>query len=210
MITLGTGVGSGLILNGRTWHGMVGMGGELGHASIDRNGPPCPCGSRGCLELYASANGLLRFARAQAIASDATVAIKQLADRGEGLSAQDVASLAEAGDISAQRCFQQLGECLGFGLASLINLLDLPLIIIGGGLAGAWSLFSPSMFAAVHNYSIVYRLSAPTQREIMESNRTFIRPAKLGASAGLLGAALLPFLLNFPDHETTSIGIITC
>ena len=210
MITLGTGVGSGLILNGRIWHGMVGMGGELGHASIDRNGPTCPCGSRGCLELYASANGLLRFARAQAIASDATVAFKQFADRSERFSAQDVARLAEAGDVSAQRCFQQLGECLGFGLASLINILDLPLIIIGGGLAGAWSLFSPGMFAAAHDYSIVYRLGAPTQREVMEPNHTFIRPAELGPSAGLLGAALLPFLLSSPDHKTMSIGQITC
>jgi glucokinase len=210
MITLGTGVGSGLILDGRIWHGMVGMGGELGHASIDRNGPPCPCGSRGCLEMYASANGLLRFARAQAIVSDATVAFRQFADREEGFSAQDVARLAEIGDVSAQRCFEQLGECLGLGLASLTNILDLPLIIIGGGLAGAWSLFSPSMFAAVHSYSIVYRLGAPAQREIMEANRTFIRPAQLGPSAGLLGAALLPFLLGSPDNETTSIGQSTC
>jgi glucokinase len=210
MITLGTGVGSGLILNGCIWHGMVGMGGELGHASIDRNGPPCPCGSRGCLELYASANGLLRFARAQASAPDATSEFKQLADREEGFSPQDVARLAEASDISARRCFDQLGECLGFGLAGIINILDLPLIIIGGGLAGAWSLFSPSMFATVHSYSIVYRLDAPTQREIMEANRTFIRPAELGPSAGLLGAALLPFLLNSPGNETIHIGQSTC
>jgi glucokinase len=215
MITLGTGVGSGLILDGCIWHGMVGMGGELGHASIDRNGPPCPCGSRGCLELYASANGLLRFARAQANKPDASREFKQLAERNEGFSPQDIARMAEEGDISAKRCFEQLGKYLGFGLANLINILDLPLIIIGGGLAGAWNLFAPGMFTAIYSDSIVYRLGAPTQQETMESNRTFIRSAELGPSAGLLGAALLPFSLN-PSvsgtihNGTTRIGQSAC
>ncbi len=209
MVTLGTGVGSGLILNGHVWHGMVGMGGELGHASIDRNGPPCPCGSRGCLELYTSANGLLRIARAQASAPDATDAFKQLVTSEHGFSSQDVASMAEDGDRSAQHCFHQLGEHLGIGLAGLINLLDLPLIIVGGGLAGAWNLFSPSMFDAVQRYSIVYRLGAPNQRERMETNRTFICPAELGSSAGLLGAALLPFLKS-SGKERSPLGQNVC
>jgi glucokinase len=91
-------------------------------------------------------------------------------------------------------CFSKLGDYLGFGIAGLISTLDLPLIIIGGGLAGAWNLFSPSMFEAIRKYSIVYRLGEPTQREVIEANKTFIRPAELGSPAGLLGAALLPSL----------------
>jgi glucokinase len=194
MITLGTGVGSGLILDGCIWHGMVGMGGEVGHASIDRDGPPCPCGSRGCLELYTSAKGLLRLARAQSSNSESSQKLKELVEHKEGFTPLDVAELANSGDISAMCCFSKLGDYLGFGIAGLISTLDLPLIIIGGGLAGAWNLFSPSMFEAIRKYSIVYRLGEPTQREVIEANKTFIRPAELGSPAGLLGAALLPSL----------------
>lgn len=206
IITLGTGVGSGLILNGRVWHGMVGMGGEVGHVSIDRNGPPCPCGSRGCLELYASANGLLRLARAEANCFDSSRKIKELVAHKKDFTPLDVAELANTGDTSAMHCFQQLGDYLGFGVAGLSSTLDLPLIIIGGGLAGAWSLFSPSMFAAIHKYSVVYRLGEPTQHEAIETNKTFIRPADLGPSAGLLGAALLPSLLAQLGQETIPIA----
>jgi glucokinase len=194
MITLGTGVGSGLILGGHVWHGMVGMGGEVGHVCLDPNGPPCGCGSRGCLEQYASANGLLRLAREEAETANGSDALKTLTSRHGGFTPLEVAQLAEAGDVSALRSFQQLGSYLGLGIAGLINTLDLPLIIIGGGVASAWNLFSPAMFAKLREYSFVYRLGEPTQLETMEMNRTFIRPAELGPAAGLLGAAMLPSL----------------
>ena len=194
MITLGTGVGSGLILNGRVWHGMVGMGGEVGHVSLDPNGPVCGCGARGCLEQYASANGLIRIAREHAARPMVTPALKDLISKPEGFTPLEVALLAESGDCSAQEAFDELGYFLGFGLAGLINTLDLPLIVIGGGVATAWHLFSPKMFESIRQYSYVYRLGEPTQLESMEKNRTFIRPAALGPAAGLLGAALLPSL----------------
>jgi glucokinase len=194
MITLGTGVGSGLILNGSVWHGMVGMGGEVGHLCLDPLGPPCGCGSRGCLEQYASANGLLRLAREEAESPGASEALVRLSHQQAGFSPLAVATLAEQGDASALRSFQELGSWLGLGLAGLINTLDLPLIIIGGGVASSWKLFSPSMFTKLREYSFVYRLGEPTQRTTMEANHTFIRPAELGPAAGLLGAALLPVL----------------
>jgi glucokinase len=200
MITLGTGVGSGLILHGRVWHGMVGMGGEVGHVCIDRNGPQCGCGSRGCLEQYASANGLLRLAREQAETGESSEALKKLTSRPGGFTPLEVALLAERGDLSALQSFRELGFYLGLGLAGLINTLDLPLIIIGGGVASAWKLFSPSMFEKIRDYSFVYRLGEPTQIEKMEKNRIFIRPAELGPAAGLLGAALLPSLSR-PLHQ---------
>jgi glucokinase len=184
MITLGTGVGGGIILKSEVWHGMVGMGGELGHVSLDRNGPVCGCGARGCLEQYASANGLLRIAREHAFRDDASAALKALTSKSEGFTPREVATLAEGGDVTAHACFEELGFYLGFGIASLINTLDLPLIVVGGGVASAWKLFSPRMFESIREYSFVYRLGEPTQRETMEKDRTFIRPAALGPAAG--------------------------
>ena len=195
MLTLGTGVGSGLILHGRVWHGMFGMGGEVGHVTVDTDGWLCGCGSRGCLEAYASAHGLLRLARQLVETGGASPALRALVASPEGFTPRQVASLAEQGDdASARTAFERLGFYLGVGVANLLNTLDLPLIVIGGGVASAWPLFAPAMFRAVRDYSVVYRLATPTQLQTMETDRTFIRPAVLGPSAGLLGAALLPTL----------------
>ena len=193
MITLGTGVGSGLILDGKVWHGMFGMGGEVGHTTVQPNGLQCGCGSPGCLEMYASANGLVRLARALAAERDASPALRAL-DAQELLTPLAVAQLAEAGDHGAQRAFAQMGRYLGVGVANLINTLDLPMIIIGGGVASAWPLFAPALFASVREHSVVYRLVEPSQRDTLERDRTFLRPALLGPAAGLLGAGLLPHL----------------
>lgn len=193
MITLGTGVGSGLILNGQVWHGMFGMGGEVGHAIVEPDGLLCGCGSHGCLEMYASANALIRLARTAAGEPDASAAMQTLG-KSEKLTPLAVAQLAEGGDPAALRAFARLGSYLGLGIANLLSTLDLPMIVVGGGVASAWPLFAPAMFAAVREASVVYRLAEPTQRETMETDRTFIRPALLGPPAGLMGAALLPLL----------------
>jgi glucokinase len=192
MLTLGTGVGSGIIINGKVWHGMFGMGGEVGHATVEPGGLLCGCGSRGCLEMYASANGLLRLAREAA--EPGTAALRDLITAPEGFTAMQVAHLAEAGDPAAKVAFERLGSYLGIGIANLINTLDVPLVVVGGGLASAWPLFADSMFQTIHDYSVVYRLVAPTQRLTMEKDCTYICPAVLGPAAGLLGAALLPHL----------------
>jgi glucokinase len=193
MMTLGTGVGSGIILDGKVWHGMFGMGGEVGHSTVDPNGPICGCGSRGCLEVFASANGVLRLTRAISESDDATPALRELAAK-PGFTALQVSTLADAGDRAAKLAFERLGRYLGIGVANVINTLDLPIVVIGGGVASAWPHFQDSMFQAVHEYSVVYRLVGPTQRETQEDNCTFICPATLGPAAGLLGAALLPHL----------------
>jgi glucokinase len=194
MLTLGTGVGSGIIINGKVWHGMFGMGGEVGHATVEPNGLLCGCGSRGCLEMYASANGLLRLAREAAESPSGTPALRDLIAAPRSFTAMQIAHLANAGDPAAKFAFARLGSYLGIGIANLINTLDVPLIVVGGGLASAWPLFSDSMFQTIHDYSVVYRLVAPTQRHTMEKDCTYICPAVLGPAAGLLGAALLPRL----------------
>lgn len=194
MITLGTGVGSGLILNGQIWHGLVGMGGEVDHISIDPSGLSCTCGGRGCLEMYASANGVIRLTREFADGAACSSRLTKLVNQQSGFTPLEVAELARAGDDGAQKIFLQFGRYLGLGLAGLANTLDLPLIVIGGGLAAAWPLFAETMFGTLREYSVVYRLGEPTQLETMEENRTYICPASLGDSAGLIGAAMLPSL----------------
>ncbi len=208
MITLGTGVGSGLILDGKVWHGMFGMGGELGHTIVDPGGWLCGCGSRGCLEVVASANGLIRIARAIGGGMEASAAMRALTEGNSPFMPLDVALLAESGDASAKLAFEQLGRYLGLGLANLISVLDPPMIVVGGGVASAWPLFAPSMFEAVRENSVVYRLVAPSQRQVMERDRTFIRPALLGPAAGLLGAGLLPHLA-VPTSEQPSFAEFT-
>lgn len=206
MITLGTGVGSGLILDGKVWHGMFGMGGEVGHATVDPHGLACACGSRGCLEMYASANGVIRLAHAIAASEQGSKVLRQVVDRPGGFMPLEIAQLAEQGDHSAALVFQRMGFYLGVGIANLINTLDLPMIVIGGGMARAWELFSPAMFEAVHDFSVVYRLVEPTQRIHQEKDQTYIRPATIGPSAGLLGAGMLP---RFSDEMEPYAGVPT-
>jgi glucokinase len=194
MITLGTGVGSGFILNGEVWHGIRGMGGEVGHSSVELHGALCGCGTRGCLELYASAGGLKRLARDVSTSSQGTEALQALISGANGFSAADVGALALSGDRAAQLAFERFGFYLGLGVANVINTLDLPMILIGGGVADSWNLFAPAMFETVRTYSQIYRLVEPSQTVVLESDRTFIGPAALGPVAGLLGAGLLPRL----------------
>ncbi len=133
MITLGTGVGSGIILRGKLWHGMVGMGGEVGHVSVNFDGPLCSCGNRGCLEIYASATGIERSARA--LASRSRGPLSDLFGTHRNVTARQIAQLAQSGDREARDIYAQVGRYLGRGLAGLVNTLDLPLYIIGGGVA---------------------------------------------------------------------------
>ncbi|HEY4355571.1 MAG TPA: ROK family protein, partial [Acidobacteriaceae bacterium] len=142
MLTLGTGVGTGLILDGKVWHGMFGMGGEVGHSTLDPEGPLCGCGSHGCLEVFASANGLVRLATQAAEADSGTVALRALVADPENFTTRAVADLANEGDSAARQAFERLGFYLGLGVASIINTLDVPMIVIGGGVAGAWMLFA--------------------------------------------------------------------
>jgi len=201
MLTLGTGVGSGIIIDGRIWHGIVGMGGEVGHISVNYDGPRCSCGNHGCLEYYASATGIERSARA--LASHSHGKLAELYATNRSVTARQLADLAASGDREAGAIYTQVGRYIGRGLAALINTLDLPLYVIGGGVAAAWDLFAPEMFLTLRELSYVYRLQQPVQLTQHERNRPFITPATLGADAGLLGAALLPTLTQSHNHEQT-------
>jgi glucokinase len=170
------------------------MAGESGHVSVDPDGPLCACGTRGCLELSASATGLVRQAReriAQNPESGVGVNLRQKTD----FTATDLFDLAKGGDPDAIQIFEAQGKALGRGLASLVNSLNLPLYVLGGGAAAGWELFAPKMFDELIQGSSIYRLTDPqrTAGKYMAKANTHIVPAKLGSNSGLLGACLVPF-----------------
>jgi glucokinase len=197
MLTLGTGIGNGIILNGKIWHGAHGMAGEAGHVNIDPDGPECGCGSNGCLEMYASATALRRIAL-EAAASGEAPSIASLARTKPDFTTRDVADLAEHGKLDAMRIFEGVGRALGIGIGDLVNTLNLPLYIVGGGLANSWHLFSPALFTEVHHRSYVYRLTEPDSAIAhgKPGTGTRIMAAELGADSGLLGACILPFTVS--------------
>jgi len=198
MLTLGTGVGSGIILNGKTWDGMNGMAGEAGHATIWPDGHPCGCGSNGCLEQYASATAIRRMA-CEAIAGGAAPGLAALQQKNAEFTSREIADLARAGDAGAQKIWDMVGRSLGIGLGALVNTLNLPLYVVGGGVVQAWDLFAPKLFDELRHRSYVYDL---TDGEIdafgHRSAKTHVEPAELGVESGILGACLLPFVVG-PD-----------
>jgi glucokinase len=169
VITIGTGLGSGLILDGRLWTGSGGFAAEFGHITVDPEGIPCPCGNRGCLEQYVSAGALVRFAHERMTGKAADL-----------LTAERVAELAKQGDIAAMSAFDQLGYWLGIALASLTNMLNIQAVIIGGGVAASFDLLQPSL-----QRSIQQRCFPQVYAGLS------IAKAQLGDDSGLLGGAAL-------------------
>lgn len=193
MLTLGTGVGNGIILNGKVWHGANGMGGEAGHITVVPDGPMCGCGNNGCLEACASATALVNAAE-RLIQSGAAPGLARLKASGSSLTAFDLAQAARQGDPDAQRIYDDVGRALGICIADLINVLNLPLYVVGGGVAKSWDLLSETLFEELDRRSYVYALTAPGRPAAggVLGGGTRVLPAKLGAEAGLLGACILP------------------
>jgi glucokinase len=190
MLTLGTGVGGGLVLHGRIWHGMMGMAGELGHINVDADGPSCGCGSRGCLEQYASALAVKRMAAEAAAGGKAPRLARALNDDPE-FNAKSVYHLAVAGDGPAQEVFHRVGIALGIAIAGLVNIFNLPMYVIGGGVSSAWDAFAPVMLETARSYSYIHRLTSNSGNT---NKTTVITRALLGSDAGLIGAARLPMV----------------
>ncbi|MGH9674388.1 MAG: ROK family protein [Bryobacteraceae bacterium] len=168
LLTLGTGIGGGIVFGGKVLHGHVGMAGELGHITVSPNGNPCGCGNVGCLEKHASATAVETMAK--------------LVSLGDDLTAKDVFDLATKGNELALRCFECMGRALGIGLANLINIFNFPLYLLSGGPLPAWEFFAPAMLDEIGKRSFTYR-----------KTKTRVEKATLGNLAGLYGAAHLPF-----------------
>jgi glucokinase len=193
MLTLGTGVGGGIIIKGALWHGMTGMAGEPGHATVDPQGPKCACGNRGCLEQFSGAAAIVRMAKELAATGEGP-ALAEAIDSDDEFSARTVYELAMKGDAPSQKIFERSGRALGIAIASMINTLNLPIYIIGGGGSGGWDAFSPYMFEEVQERSFIYRATLQQAPGSRPRPKTRITRAMLGSDAGIFGAARLPML----------------
>ena len=203
MLTLGTGIGGCIVLDGKIFHGMNGMAGEFGHVTIEPEGIPCGCGNRGCAERYASATAVVRMAR-EAIASGEAPELAKAASSDPEFSAKSIYNLALQGDHAAQEIFRRFGRALGILLADLVNVLNIEMFVIGGGVASAWDAFAPTMFAEIRERSPIYLATAPedplnptaTPKPGRSRRTTIITRALLGSDAGLYGGARLPAIAN--------------
>jgi glucokinase len=200
MITLGTGIGGAIVLGGKIFHGMNGMAGEFGHVTLEPEGVPCGCGNRGCAERYASATAIERMAR-EAIAAGQAPTLAKIATSGEEFSAKSIYQFAVQGDEAAQHIFQKFGRALGILMGDIVNVLNLEMYVIGGGVVSAWDAFAPSMFRELHERSTIYAATSPCETpakqgaaaKVLVSTRqkTIITRAILGSDAGLFGGARL-------------------
>jgi glucokinase len=178
MVTLGTGVGGGIIINGLVLRGIDGTAAEIGHIGVEPFGAPCGCGSRGCVEQYSSATAIVRLTRVL----ESQYLKSSLHDKAR-LTSADVYEAGIQQDELALEVFRQMGFYLGIALADLINILNPEVIVIGGGAAGGWDLF-------IHH--VEDQIRARAFRE--PANRAKLVRASLGDDAGILGAARLAFL----------------
>lgn len=181
MVTLGTGVGGGIIVDGKIVHGHTGAAGEIGHMTIDKDsGIPCTCGKIGCLEALASATGLMNLTREYSEEYSGDSKIKQRIDNGDELSAKDIFESAEQQDVFAKHVVEQFGEYLGLGCSHIVNMVNPAKIILGGGVAQA----GEYLRELVARYCDEYIFPAL-------KGKTDIVIASLGNDAALLGAAEL-------------------
>ncbi len=180
MVTLGTGIGGGLVVDGQVQVGAHGFAGEIGHMVVDPAGPPCPCGRRGCWERYASGGGLGLLAREAALAGKLPGVVALSGGDPESVRGEDVTAAALSGDADARQVVEEVGWWVGFGLANLACVLDPECFVLGGGLVGVGDLLLQATRRAYADL-VEGGLTRP---------ETVIVPAVLGERAGAVGAAL--------------------
>ncbi len=179
-ITLGTGVGGGLILQGRLWSGSHGVAAEIGHITVDPQGRKCHCGNRGCLETMASGFWTVTWVKEQ-LAQGAASWLEELYHSDpDALGGEALVVAAGQGDPLARRAFERVGTSLGIAIATVVHLLGITRVVIGGRFARAWEVFRPFMLEELHRRLTFFPPEALS-----------ITPAQLGDDAGLLGAARL-------------------
>jgi glucokinase len=181
MLTLGTGIGGGIVLGGRVQRGWIGAGAELGHMVVDMDGPPCQgnCPNRGCLEVMASGSALVREA-ALRVARRPDTPLGNALEEGRPLTGPFVTELAHDGDPVALAAMEAVGRALGVGLSSIVNMLNPEVIVIGGGVIAAGE-----MLLGPAREEMLARALAPARDAVR------IVPAAFGEEAGMIGAALL-------------------
>lgn len=179
-ITLGTGVGGGVIMNGQLLHGAKGAAGEIGHMTIDRDGYDCTCGKKGCLETVASATGVVRVAKDRAFTYQGDSELKESILSDTAVDTKVIMDAAKAGDEFASSVVNEVSDYLGFACGNIANLLNPSSIVIGGGVSKAGEFLADKIRDRFTEYAF------PTIRE-----DTHIRIAELGNDAGVIGASSL-------------------
>lgn len=181
VVTVGTGIGGGIVLDGELYRGRFGIAGEYGHMRVVPEGVRCGCGNKGCWEQYASGNALVREARELAH-TDSPLATRMLelaGGRPEGITGPTVTIAAKEGDPAAVELFEEVGQWLGVGIAALVAVLDPGAVVVGGGVSEAGQLLLHPTYDSFHK-----TLTGRGYRPEAE-----LRLAELGNEAGLIGAA---------------------
>jgi glucokinase len=181
LVTLGTGIGAGLMVGGRVVRGANGMAGEPGHTMVDPTGPPCPCGRRGCWERYASGAGLARMARDAAEAGRLDGVLGAVDGDAAAIRSEDVVTLARAGDPEAAEIMAQFAWWTAVGVANLVAVLDPDMVVLGGGLIEAADLWLDETRRRLPEVLLA------SEHRVMPR----VEPAVHGSAAAAIGAALL-------------------
>jgi glucokinase len=178
VVTLGTGIGGAVVLDGRVYRGRNGMAGEFGHMQVLPDGAPCECGGLGCWEQYSSGNALVRFARTRI--GRVPTALEDLCDGDpDRLTGQMITAAAEKDDVVALQAFESVGDWLGVGLANLVAAFDPEVVVVGGGVSAAGDLLlDPARSALLRS------LVGARHRDVPPVLR-----ARFGPEAGVVGAA---------------------
>ena len=181
MLTLGTGIGGGIVLEGEVWHGFGGVAGEIGHMSIQADGPRCACGNLGCIEAFASATAIVRRMK-ETIASGRPT---HLAERAADLTARDIHEAAVAGDAAALENMKETGRCLGVAITNILHVLNPQVVVLSGGVCAAGDMLMKPIRDEIQ------------RRAIPACGRGVqVRFALLGEDTGIIGAARSFMLLG--------------
>ncbi|MCI0439205.1 MAG: ROK family protein [Chloroflexi bacterium] len=181
-LTISTGIGGGIIADGRLYAGYRGFSGELGHMTIDPDGPRCNCGNHGCLEAMASGTAVARMARERLSAGRASTMLDMAQGGIEGVDASIAARAAEAGDTLALEIMSEAANNLGIGIVSLLHIFDPEIVVLGGGMSQSLGLLLPGIVRQIELRGMAH----------VKGRQPVVKSA-LGDDAGLLGAAALVF-----------------
>lgn len=179
-MTLGTGLGGGIVMNGKIWAGAHGAGSELGHLVIEVDGVPCTCGKRGCAERYCSATAIIRMAREACADAPNCLIMRAVEGDMDKINAKVVFDAAKEGDSVAMQVFNRFVKYLTIAINNVISFIDPDMIILGGGVSRAGDFLLDAVKAALPEYLFYPTLKQPE-----------LRIASLGNDAGIIGAALL-------------------
>jgi glucokinase len=188
-VTVSTGIGGGVVADGRVLRGRKGMAAHIGHMSVMPNGELCPCGNRGCFEAYGSGTAFTRRARARAAECSETT----LGRSGDDIHSRDVFAAARDGDALANKLIDEEAEILGRGFTSLIHIFSPDMLVMGGGLSNEFERLQPGIQQYIHEWAM------PGFKDVK------VLRAALGQNSGLIGAAALAFLGGNARFDSLSV-----